>query len=88
MIASFALILLSAAASTTTCESLASLKLDKTFITGAEMVPEGPAPARGGGQGRAAADGARGAPQAAPILPAHCRVQLVLKPTSDSVINM
>jgi feruloyl esterase len=82
MIASVALLLLTAAESTTTCESLASLKLDKTLITGAQMVPEGPAPARGDGGGRA------GLEQAAAIIPAHCRVQLVLKPTSDSVINM
>ena len=73
MIGSIAFMLLSAAASTTTCESLASLKLDKTTIASAQMVAEGPAPARGRG-----AD----APQAPPaMIPAHCRVQLVLKPT-------
>ena len=31
---------------------LAGLKLDKATITSAQMVPEGPAPARGGGRGR------------------------------------
>ena len=82
MIASFALMLLSAAASTTTCEGLAKIKLDKATITSAQMVPEGPAPARAGGRGGAN-------PQQAPaVIPAHCRVQLVLKPTSDSLINM
>jgi len=104
MIGSIALMLLGAAAPATTCEGLATLKLDKTTITSAQMVPEGPAPARGRGRGRAAAAGARGAeaqaprgganapvatpPQAAARIPAHCRVQLVLKPTSDSLINM
>jgi feruloyl esterase len=87
MIASIALMLVSAAASTTTCESLANLKLDKATISGAQMVAEGPAPARGGGRGQAGANAAT--PAAAPaMIPEHCRVQLVLKPTADSVINM
>ena len=51
MIGSIALMLLGAAAAATPCESLASLKLDKATITSAQMVPEGPAPARGGGRG-------------------------------------
>src|SRR4051812_33901012 len=104
------------AAAAMPCESLTTLKLDNAVITSAEMVAEGPAPARGGGQGRAAAAGPRGdgpgaaqpgvrgapagggaAPQQAPaggppaapaIIPAHCRVQLDLKPSSDSMIKM
>ncbi|HEY1308582.1 MAG TPA: tannase/feruloyl esterase family alpha/beta hydrolase, partial [Vicinamibacterales bacterium] len=105
MIGSIALVLLSAATSATPCESLAGLKLDKTTITSAQMVPEGPAPARGGGRGRGAAAGAPGAAApAAPggaaanapaanaqppaMIPAHCRLQIVLKPSSDSLINM
>src|SRR5690242_4015365 len=106
MIGSLALILLSAAASATPCESLAGLKLDHTKITSAQMVPEGPAPARGGGRGRGAAAGAQGAdaqpargaaaanptaattPQPPAMIPAHCRLQIVLTPTSDSLINM
>ncbi len=111
MIGSIALMLLGAAAATTPCEGLASLKLEKATITSAQMIPEGPAPARGGGRGRggAAAEaqapraggtanaappqanaGARGGGNApAPaMIPAHCRVQLVLKPSSDSLINM
>src|SRR5262245_32591912 len=86
MIASLALMLLSAAAAPT-CESLATLKLDKATITSAQMVPEGPGPARGRGRGGQAAQGAT-PPQAAAIIPAHCRVQVVLKPSSDSLINM
>ena len=104
MIGSIAFMLLSAAAVAAPCESLSGLKLDKATITGAQMVPEGPAPARGAGRGRAgggegaAAQGQRGdnaanapaanaqAPRA--MIPAHCRVQLVLKPSSDSLINM
>jgi len=125
MIGSFALLFLGAAAAATPCDSLTSLKLDKATITSAELVPEGPAPARAGGPGREAAPGGRGAapgavPGAAPgapaggrgdaagargdaaggrgaargggappaIIPARCRVQLVLKPSSDSLINM
>jgi feruloyl esterase len=103
MIASIAFVLLGGvAAAATPCENLASLKLADTTITSAVVVPEGPPPARGGGNGArggARGDAARGgaAPQAqaarsggAPpaSIPAHCRVQMVLKPTSDSVIDM
>jgi feruloyl esterase len=65
------------------------------------MVPEGPAPARPAGRGRAAATGAAQAARgdgAAPaqgraqqppaMIPEHCRVLVVLKPSSDSLINM
>jgi feruloyl esterase len=80
MVGSLALVLLGAAVSTTPCESLASLKVDKASISSAQMVPEGPAPAR---------SGARGAQAGAPaLIPAHCRVQLVLAPTPDSLIKM
>ena len=103
MIGSLALMLLAANA-VTPCESLTGLKLDKTTITSAQMVPEGPAPARGRGQGApadargataaapragGAANAPGGGPQPAPaMIPAHCRLQIVLKPTSDSLINM
>jgi feruloyl esterase len=108
MIGSIALMLLGAAAATP-CESLTTVKLDKATITSATMVPEGPAPprggrpgggtgaaARGGGQapaagGRAAAQPSRagGSPAQPPaLIPAHCRLQIVLKPTADSLINM
>src|SRR4030095_16513353 len=50
MIASIALMLVSAAASTTTCESLANLELDKATIMRAQLGAEGPAPAPGGGR--------------------------------------
>jgi len=114
MIASLALMLFGAAATAPPCDSLTSLKLDKAVITTAEMVAEGPAPARAGGQGRGAPAGARGAvpggapaagaprgggnapqgaraggpPPAPAIIPAHCRLVMVLKPTTDSLINM
>ena len=53
MVGTLAVMLLSAAAasSATPCESLASLKLDKASVTTAQMVAEGPAPARGRGRG-------------------------------------
>ena len=118
MIGSIALMLLGAAAATP-CESLTSLKLENATITSAQLVPEGPATARGGGGGRGAggrggtAQGARGGgnpnatqqqagaqqpevagrrgggpPQPPALLPLHCRVLLVLNPSTDSLINM
>lgn len=102
MIGTLAVMLLSAASSTTPCESLASFKLDKASINSAQMIPEGPAPTRGRGRGGPAgppaADGQAprggGAPNTArdnappALIPAHCRVQLVLAPSSDSHIEM
>src|SRR5215475_12175899 len=105
MITGIALVLLGAAAAAAPapCENLATLRLDNATITSAEVVPEGPPPARGAGgagargaRGGAARGGGgargNGAPQTPPPppanIPAHCRVQLVLKPTADSLINM
>jgi feruloyl esterase len=81
------------AAAATPCENLASLRLTDATITSAVIVPEGPPPARGSGAGGARGAGglpARGGAPAAPPanIPTHCRVQLTLKPTSDSLINM
>ena len=89
--------LLLAAAAATPCESLTTLKLADATVTSAVVVPEGPPPARGAGPG-----GARGVQGGAPPvaqqparggappanIPAHCRVQVTLKPTSDSLIKM
>src|SRR6516225_6171747 len=96
MIASIALVLLGAAATAapTPCENLASFKLDNATITNAAVVPEGPpprgaAPRGGAPRGGAAPQAGQRAPAAPPAnIPEHCRVQLVLKPTSDSLINM
>jgi feruloyl esterase len=81
MIGSIAFVFFSAAmAAATPCENLASLKFDDAMITSAAVIPEGPPQTRGG-------FGMRGT--AAPAnIPAHCRVQIVLKPTPDSLINM
>ena len=90
MIGSIALVILGAAAAAATpCENLASLKLADATITSAVVVPEGPPPQRGTGAGgaRGGAPGARGGAPPANI-PAHCQVRMVLKPTSDSLINM
>jgi feruloyl esterase len=56
------------------CESLSTLKLANTTITSAQVVPAG---ATGGGRGAAAAP-----------MPAYCRVQATISPTSDSVIKV
>jgi feruloyl esterase len=84
------------AAATAPCETLTSLRLTDATITSAVVVPEGPPPARGtgpaGARGAAGPPARGGAPAANPAppanIPAHCRVQVTLKPTSDSVINM
>src|SRR5688572_16909875 len=85
------------------CDKLAALALPNTTITSAQLVPAGPftppgpqGPAGGPvapnvqGGGRGAAAGGRGQGPAAPptTLPAHCRVEAVLKPSSDSHIEM
>src|SRR5215831_20702981 len=86
MVSSIALLLLGAFA-TTPCENLKSVELKQATITAADFVPEGPAPARGGGggargarggaaRGEAAAPAAPAAPAQPPaMIPAHCRVQ-------------
>ena len=65
------------------CESLRTLTLPNTTITTATLVPAGPftPPAPQGPPG-----GPTGAPP--PMLPAHCRVAMVLKPSADSHIEM
>ena len=91
-------------AAATPCESLKSVALPDSTITLAELVPAGPfvAPVQAGGAqppagGRGPAPagappagrGRGGAPAAPPLmLPAHCRVAAVLKPSSDSNIEM
>jgi feruloyl esterase len=89
-------LLLLAAAAATPCESLVTLKLTDAVITTAVVAPEGPPPARGAGP-----VDARGGPGGAPPvaqparsgappanIPAHCRVEVTLKPTPDSLIKM
>jgi len=90
MVGSIVFVLLGAAAAATPCESLVGLKLDKATITAATMVPEGPAPARAGGPARGGTPAAAPAAPARPpaTIPAHCRLQIVLKPSADSLINM
>jgi feruloyl esterase len=71
------------AAAATTCESLAMLSLPNTTVTLAQSVAAGaftpPAPPAAGGRGRG---------QQFTDLPAFCRVQATLKPSSDSDIKM
>jgi feruloyl esterase len=93
----------SLAAAATPCESLKAIALPDTTITVAELVPAGPysppvpggsppAPVAGRGQTAAATGGrgGRGQAPAAPalMLPAHCRVAAMLKPSPDSEIEM
>src|SRR6185503_21161832 len=93
--------LLAAQTAQPSCEKLASLALPNTTITSAQLVPAGPftppapqgppgGPVAPNAQGRGGAAGGRGGGPPAPqiVLPAHCRVQVVLKPSSDSHIEM
>ena len=69
------------------CEKLKSLQTPEVVFTAVELVPAGPAAAPQGRGGVPAAPAGRGA--AAPLmLPAHCRVAVTLKPSSDSEIKM
>src|SRR5207247_2299387 len=103
MLGSLSLLLLAGAVATTRCGALGSLSTSHAAIATAEMIPAGPFVQPGDGRGappappaptargvppagRGLAPGGRG--QAPPSLPAHCRVTAVLKPTSDSNINV
>src|SRR5262245_61245187 len=85
------------ASSPASCESLRSVSLPNTTIVAAEMVPAGPFVPQGRGPAPAPAAapegrgrGRPGGPAAAPplMLPAHCRVNAILRPSSDSEIEM
>src|SRR5579871_2164945 len=92
----------SAAFAQTPCENIKSLNLQNVTFTAVESVPEGPfRPPTGAAAQQAAAAGApvgrggapegrggRGGAPAAPRLNAHCRVAMVLAPSSDSHIEM
>ena len=62
-----------------TCESLNNLRLSRTMVTAATMVPTGPfsAPAGPGAAGN----------RAAITVPAHCEVQGTIRPSKDSEIK-
>ena len=81
------LMLLAGASSPATCDSLRTLSTPQVTVTAAETVPAGvfvPPPAPGAGRGAPAA--ATAAPQRPEPIPAHCRIKLTLKPSSDSNI--
>lgn len=68
---------MAASLTTTACENLASFKLENARVASAEVIPEGLFQNPGANQNN----------QNAESLPAHCRLTLVLTPTSDSLIN-
>ena len=80
--------LLATTAAAATCESLKSLSINNVTIVSTEAVAAGVfvQPGRGGAAPQPARGGGAGAQGAQPI-PAHCRVKMVLKPSSDSNIN-
>ncbi|HEX5049306.1 MAG TPA: tannase/feruloyl esterase family alpha/beta hydrolase [Gammaproteobacteria bacterium] len=75
------------------CEQLPSVPLERATITSAATVVQGiftpprPAAGQGGGPPRNQNADAPAPPPPQPI-PEHCRVQMVLKPTPDSNINV
>ena len=83
------------ASSPASCEGLKALSLPNTTIVAAEMVATGPyVQPTGRGPAPAAAPaaagrGGRGAAAPPPqILPAHCRINAILRPSPDSEIEM
>jgi feruloyl esterase len=88
MTTTFAVLFLSAAFAATPCTDLKSVNLPNTTITMAQAVPAGTfTPPAQGAQG----GGQRGGQQQAPAaltVPAFCRVAAILRPTSDSEIEM
>src|SRR5438105_1157355 len=84
------------ASSPASCEALKSLTVPNTTIIAAEMVAAGPfvQPGRGAApapaavpEGRGRGPGGPGAP-APQIVPPHCRVNAILRPSPDSEIEM
>ena len=98
MVSPLVLMMAGLLADASTCEKLASVALPGATISSARLVPAGPfvAPAQPGRGGPPAAavppeggrGGGRGQAAPAPMLPEHCRVELVLAPSSDSHIEM
>jgi feruloyl esterase len=83
MLSILSLALLSAAAAPHTCESLAGFRLQQATVTSAAVVPAGPFVQPAAARGRQGA-----APEPVEPIPEHCRVKMVLKPSSDSNINV
>src|SRR5205814_4666935 len=82
MMSGLAFVLFASLAQQAPCEALKTLSLPNTTITSAVFVPAAAAaPAGPAAQARGGRGG--GAP-----LPAHCRVDAVLAPSSDSHIEM
>src|ERR1700733_1204035 len=82
MLASLSFVLLAAVASATPCESLRSLSIPQATIVTADVVQAGPFVEPSGGGARQGSS-----PQPAAQIPKHCRVTMVLKPSSDSKIG-
>lgn len=74
------------------CEKLKALVLPSTTITSAQLVPAGPFTPPSQGPPAAPVAGPNVGPPAgaapALVLPAHCRVAAVMKPSADSSIEM
>ena len=83
-----ALLLAGMLAAPADCEALTRLSLPSTAITSAQWVTAGPfsaPPAQG--EGAPATPAAARTPAPAIVLPAHCRVAIVMRPSADSHIE-
>ncbi|MEJ2108704.1 MAG: tannase/feruloyl esterase family alpha/beta hydrolase [Acidobacteriota bacterium] len=78
MLNGIAILVLGTIVSATPCEKLTSLELADATVTSASLVTEGPAPKTGMFGRKAPREN----------IPAHCRIQLDLRPSSDSLIKM
>ena len=82
------LLLLATIADASQCESIVGLTLPATTITSAQWVNAGPMTPPPSAPAAAAAGGGVQQPAAPPpVLPAHCRVAIVMRPSSDSKIE-
>ena len=82
------LLLLATIADASQCESIVGLTLPATTITSAQWVNAGPMTPPPSAPAAAAAGGGVQQPAAPPPgLPAHCRVAIVMRPSSDSKIE-
>ncbi|HEY7447771.1 MAG TPA: tannase/feruloyl esterase family alpha/beta hydrolase, partial [Vicinamibacterales bacterium] len=83
MIVSLGLALVATTLASTPCQNLQAIALPQATVISAQVIASGifVPPGGGGRQGGAPA-------QAAAPIPEHCRVTMVLKPSSDSHINV
>ena len=81
------LVLAALMADASQCESIAKLTLPNTTVTSAQWMDAGPMTTPGAVPNAAAVTAGQRASAPPPMLPAHCRVAMVLRPSTDSHIE-